>query len=262
MALELKGLQDKLLEMYDAFFQVMKEEKLDVFLVGGTALGAVRDGGFIPWDDDIDVAMLRPDFEKMERLMAARGNRIGDVVYVPVENQIHSEAPVGHLYDGKMAEARGYGHAAQIDIHPLDGIPENGLLQKVQKISALGYYLFVYNHPTKNKGQAMRKISTLVLALTPEFLRKLYIRLLKKIITAWNPYRAKHICSLFGEASYRQETLPLSDVLPARVISFEQKEYQVFHQVERYLKQRYGDYRKPPAQHQQKPVHSIHKGYC
>lgn len=262
MELQLKSLQQRLLEMYDDFFRQMEQEGLDVFLVGGSALGAVRHEGFIPWDDDLDVAMLRPDFERMEKWMAAHDNRIGEFVYLPAENDVYSEAPVGHLYDGKLVEKFGYANVAQIDIHPLDGVPENSLSRKLQNICSKGYYLFVYNHPAKNKGGLMKKVTKVILALTPDFMRRIYLRILKQVITSHDAYKAGHICSLFGEAGYQREIIPADYVIPARFIPFEGREYKTFHQVEKYLSQRYGEYMELPPEEEQKPLHSAYKGYC
>ena len=90
----LEELQQRLVEMLLAFQEFTQENGVTFFLVGGSALGAVRHQGFIPWDDDVDVAMMREDFEKMEHLMKMQGNRLGQFVSSPVEKHIIPDAPI------------------------------------------------------------------------------------------------------------------------------------------------------------------------
>ena len=52
------------LELLAVFQRVCREQGLRYFAAGGTLLGAVRHGGYIPWDDDIDLVMLRADYER------------------------------------------------------------------------------------------------------------------------------------------------------------------------------------------------------
>ena len=63
---QLKKLHENLLELLTEFDRVCKKHNIQYFLDSGTALGAVRHGGFIPWDDDADVGMLRSEYEKFE----------------------------------------------------------------------------------------------------------------------------------------------------------------------------------------------------
>ena len=64
----LKHLQSVQLEMLKDFIAMCSENNLNYVIHSGTALGAVRHGGFIPWDDEIDVVMFREDYEKFIRL--------------------------------------------------------------------------------------------------------------------------------------------------------------------------------------------------
>ena len=139
----LKELQQRLVEMLSSFQKFTQQNGMIFFLVGGSALGAVRHQGFIPWDDDVDIAMMREDFEKMEYLMSLQHDRLGEFIYSPVEKHMIPDAPIGYLYDTLHADA-GYENTAKIDIHPIDGVPKSGVLKKVQKWTSLIYYLSEY----------------------------------------------------------------------------------------------------------------------
>ena len=64
----IQEIQSKLLEILLYFQEFCQENGLGFVLAGGTCLGAVRHKGFIPWDDDVDVFMLRDDYEKLCRI--------------------------------------------------------------------------------------------------------------------------------------------------------------------------------------------------
>ena len=69
---ELKQLQQIELDVLKDFVNVCDELELPYFMVGGSAIGTVRHKGFIPWDDDIDVGMLRKDFERFKKFAVPR----------------------------------------------------------------------------------------------------------------------------------------------------------------------------------------------
>ena len=61
-------LQERLLRLLKWYHEFCVANDLKYYAIGGTALGAVRHGGFIPWDDDVDVGMPRPDYERFKEL--------------------------------------------------------------------------------------------------------------------------------------------------------------------------------------------------
>lgn len=257
---DLEGLQCRLVEMLVAFREFTDGHGVEFFLVGGSALGAYRHKGFIPWDDDVDIAMMRSDFEKMEACMREQGNRLGEFVYSPVEAHLIPDAPIGYLYDIAHAQ-NGYAHTAKIDIHPIDGVPENGLLRKVQKVSSLIYYLSEYRLPVKNKGKKIRAISKMILKITPNVLFRFYMKVTKRIMTAWSDQDSENICSLFGVAGYEREIMPRRYLMPLKTGSFADESFLVPNDTDSYLARLYGDYEKLPPVEERHPRHDIYLMY-
>lgn len=65
----LSRLQKEILSILDDFIRICEDYHLEYFGIAGTGIGAIRHGGFIPWDDDIDIAMPRKDFEKLLKIV-------------------------------------------------------------------------------------------------------------------------------------------------------------------------------------------------
>lgn len=93
---EIKEIQSVLLSLLLEFDDLCKKHKIKYFLGGGTLLGAVRHQGFIPWDDDIDVMMLREDYD---RFCALPKEQLPSHLFI----QTHKTDP---FYHGDMAKLR------------------------------------------------------------------------------------------------------------------------------------------------------------
>ena len=125
----LRPIWDALLDIYNEFSRICNKYGLRYYGFAGTALGAVRHNGFIPWDDDMDVAMPRPDYEKFIGI---------------VENELPSHlkfvnwrnTPELNLLAGKIQDSRKdvvkhieevthkvLSNGVFIDIYPIDGYP-------------------------------------------------------------------------------------------------------------------------------------------
>lgn len=120
--------------MLAAFVQVCTELQLRYYLVGGTLLGAVRHQGFIPWDDDIDVAMPREDYE----IFLREGQKYLPEYYFlqHLGSELNYYANFAKLRDKRTTfveyNVRKYPicHGLYIDIFPLDNYPDNPREQK------------------------------------------------------------------------------------------------------------------------------------
>ena len=122
---ELLQLQLDILRDVDAF---CRKNGIEYFLVGGTGIGAVRHGGYIPWDDDIDIGMRRPDYNRF--IESFNGSYSHLKVYAP-EINLNYYAPYANVCDTRTLLDEGEnGHrkdpiGVKIDIFPYDPIPSD-----------------------------------------------------------------------------------------------------------------------------------------
>ena len=127
--LSLKKLQGVELEVLQAFHDFCEENKLIYYLTAGTLLGAIRHKGFIPWDDDMDVLMPRPDYEKFLQIFE-RKNKIPHLKLATPNNTENYYTPVVKLFDNRFAAKAPHLRfpcplGPWIDIFPLDNMGNN-----------------------------------------------------------------------------------------------------------------------------------------
>lgn len=120
----LSELQDVLYDMLKAFAEFCDENDLRYYLYGGTLLGAVRHQGFIPWDDDVDVAMPRPDYERFIELTKNSPWEYYAVCQYtqPFIKMVDTRTV---MEERQLRDELGM-QSAFIDIFPIDGLPESG----------------------------------------------------------------------------------------------------------------------------------------
>ena len=114
------------LEILHTVAEICEAQDLRYYLVYGTLIGAVRHKGFIPWDDDVDIMMPRPDHD---RLMEYLDEHIGEYPHLQVFNRSTcAEYPYmitrisDDRYDLRMENEKPYGMGVFIDIYPYDGL--------------------------------------------------------------------------------------------------------------------------------------------
>ena len=107
---------------------ICEENKFEYYLAWGTLLGAVRHQGFIPWDDDIDIMMPRPDYERFLEYCRTHEEQMKPYQLIHISTNaeyVYVLARVTNTeYKAEYLGVREYGLGTFIDVYPLDGLGE------------------------------------------------------------------------------------------------------------------------------------------
>mgnify|MGYP004676199613 FL=1 len=129
--------QSLLLEMLKDFDAVCRKHEIHYQLFAGTALGAVRHHGFIPWDDDVDVILLRSEYERF--FTEAAGDLDSDIYFVQQEHSEHWPMQFSKLRRNNTTCIEKYHpkdekihQGVYIDIFPCDNLSEKPMLRTLQ----------------------------------------------------------------------------------------------------------------------------------
>ena len=137
---DLRKLQLSELELLKEVVNICEKNNITYYISGGTYLGAVRHKGFIPWDDDIDIAMPRTDYEKFLKIVSEqeKDNFILST-YEDTSEGIHYPAKITNP-NLKVVSSSGKNNqiwSSWIDIFPLDGMPNNKIISKMHQFHLL-----------------------------------------------------------------------------------------------------------------------------
>lgn len=240
--IELKQLHGKILEIAEYFDNFCKENGIVYYLMGGTALGAMRHGGFIPWDDDFDVFMDSENYNKLLEIVDTKLDK--DRFYFQRE-----DTPEWGLYFSKIRmngttfiekdlKDIDMHHGIYIDIMCLNNTSQSKFIRYVQYFSARilnARVLATRGYETHSQ----RKIFLLKIAkyTITDFIKQ---RLLK-IVRGLNGKNTKLIGHFFGRAPFKKTSFPNKYLGKQRYVKFEHLTLPVTEYVEEYLKVRYGE---------------------
>ncbi len=253
MEINLSEYHKILLSMLEEIIKLCAEYGIKYYLVGGSALGAVREKGFIEWDDDMDVAFPRNDYEKFIELVPKVLDKRYAVIYR--ENAcIYHFVDKSFWIDHAKVNAAGFGkeYYPFIDIFPIDGAPSNKIFRNIRMTKILIYtYLHkfagidqVVEHPERSRIQIivirLAKFLHVNHFFSMERTAKLWIREAKRSdfdSSSW---------SLIGFGSYKyNDVFPKAWVGEGIEVPFENINVKIFSDCDSYLRQIYGDYMTP-----------------
>lgn len=183
---DLREFQLKCVESLEAMDKVCHEHNLKYYLIAGTLIGAMRHKGFIPWDDDIDVALSRKDYDT---LIAHADEWLPERFHIVT----HENDPLYPKFFAKLEDKSttlverfflGYVGGVYIDIFPLDEVPNNKLLRiwHLKKFNfARKLLYFYYRDPYKHgKGISSYLISSFQKLFSREKLHNLAQRIMRE----------------------------------------------------------------------------------
>ncbi len=130
----LRKLQLCELEILKDFVRICEENNLTYFGFAGTAIGAIRHGGFIPWDDDIDIAILRKDYQKLKEII--KKDYADKYTFVDAEEFSDYAVMNAHIvlngtkFKEACAKNLKYPQGIFLDIFPFDNAPNDEKLRE------------------------------------------------------------------------------------------------------------------------------------
>lgn len=256
---ELKQVQRIEQDCLKAIDTVCKTIGVNFFLIGGSALGAVRHGGFIPWDDDIDIAMVRKDYQKFLKEAPA-------LLPLPYHLQtpytdehnpyFYSKVRVdGTLFMEYSNRNLNIHQGIYVDVFPYDNVPDNEYLNKeqfdnVQKLIRKFTFRQIPDVTTKPVGtkQYLRAILRRLIHLGYKFTS--YSSLVVQLdaeFTKYNHTQTKAMACL-NFPKRKCEYALKTDLFPLVKQKFEDTEFYIPNNWEAYLTNHYGNWRQLPPE--------------
>lgn len=246
-----RDIQEKLLPLLQAFDKVCEEHNLNYYLWAGTQLGAIRHKGFIPWDDDVDVAMNRNDYNTLLKHahewlpepynLANENNR---------ENYPHYFTRIDDSSTTLVIRKHlKYVEGIHIDVFPLDNVPDNPIKRKLHFMRLNYYYKLLYYsiRDTKKRNSTLKNS---FYSFMQKFLdRKKILSQIHSHITKYNGQNTKH-CS---DSFYSSSKFVAHEVIGTPIrYEFEGLQLCGVENADRYLSEKYGDYMTLPPESQRR----------
>ena len=241
-------LQDKILEIAVYIDNLCAENGIDYCLMGGSALGAKRHGGFIPWDDDLDIFMTPDNYENFRRVFNLNGDK--EKYYLQEWGAVDGMVTISKLrmngttYVEEILENRDMHHGIYVDIFILHTCPDSKICQIHQCLWAK----YVIMKGLAARGYTRRGgILGFSLKVMGMFPAKMWVKHGLRQVYKYRNKKTKYFCNFIGKAVfsngiYKREYFERTEYAP-----FEKVSLKVPVKLHEFLTDRFGDYMKPPS---------------
>ncbi len=259
----LKKMQNKILAILLYFKDFCKEHGLMFYLCGGGAIGALREHGFIPWDDDIDCFMPRADYEKFPLLWEKYGDK-KRFVFCRSDEKVNYHHSCSSLRDPNTTFICTYNqnldicHGIALEFAPIDACPKSRWRRCIQLFHAFNYALFNTQRLPNNKGKFFRITANIIYKLVPS--QKIRYRIWKHAEKEMSKYswdECENVTELIGSIKGMLYIHPKKWFASQKWVDFEGYKVPLMAGYHQYLTRIFGNYMQRPPKEQQKPKHEL-----
>ncbi len=242
------------IEMLKVLLSVCEQNNIKIFAVAGTMLGAVRHKGYIPWDDDVDMALTRENFNKLLEIGPSSFSYPYFFQSTYTEKNYYS--PLVRLRDSRTTGiVRSGSHddfykdcnnGIYIDIFPLDGLIEDGIKRKFQFFQIRFYNMILRDRVYLESNSINCRIRHYILSkiLSDKTAKKIYKKY--NVICSRYSCSSKKVALLQGSVYNTAYYWNLEDIIETVKVPFEDIEIPIPKNFENCLKIQYGNYMELP----------------
>jgi len=232
--------------------RLCEENNLKYYLYGGTALGAIRHKGFIPWDDDIDITLFREDYERLMEILDEHLDEKFEILNSKKQEDYFlpftKVSLKGTRFEEFWVEQVSFNIGFFIDIFPLDNIPESEFKFKIQYYKCRIYYHLLVNSIVKIEtgskiNSFLHKFLHSFLNIIPrsdKFFKKKYLKSLIK----YNNIETNFVTDYYSQRGIY--IFDKQDFEPSKKVKFESIYANIPKNCDKILTEIYGNYMELP----------------